>query len=55
MKYHWNLLAALFVSPFSNASPPVSTIDNKGAVASESTICSEIGIELLKRGVRTSK
>jgi hypothetical protein len=52
MQYHWGLLVVLFANSFTNAFPPESTIDKKGAVASESTICSNIGIELLKRGVR---
>jgi hypothetical protein len=53
MQYQWAWLAALFASSISNASPTASTIDKKGAVASESAICSNIGIELLKRGVST--
>jgi len=53
MKYYWVLLATFFAISFSHAFPSVSSIDKKGAVASESAICSNIGIELLKRGVST--
>lgn len=53
MQYQSAWLAALLASSFSNASPTAYHIDTKGAVASESTICSNIGIGLLKRGVST--
>lgn len=54
MRYRLALVAALLACSPINASilnPVRQSEDKKGAVASESKICTEIGIELIKRGV----
>ena len=49
------VLAAALLGCYPIRASPVDTMhhsmDKKGAVASESRICTEIGIELMKRGV----
>ena len=45
----WTLLGALAVSQLALANP-VPGQDKLGAVASESAVCSKIGIDLLKAG-----
>jgi len=45
-------VAVLTAVPLATAHPsPAHVEDSLGAVASESKLCSEIGIELLRRGV----
>jgi putative hemolysin len=54
MRYRPALVAAFLACSSSSAStlnPVHQRADKKGAVASESKICTEIGIELIRRGV----